>query len=69
MGYVPAGPSVGWGTPAVVTYAGASPGIVGGVVQINFQVPALRAGVSVIGVNLSAGGQYSTGVVLVYATP
>ena len=66
---VPAGPSVGWGTPAVVTYAGASPGIVGGVVQINFQVPALRAGVSVIGVNLSAGGQYSTGVVLVYATP
>jgi len=60
---------VGWGTPAPVTYAGASPGIVGGVVQINFQVPALPAGASAIGVNLSAGGQYSTGLVLVYATP
>jgi uncharacterized protein (TIGR03437 family) len=62
-------PDPGWGTPAVVTYGGASPGIVGGVVQVNFQVPTLPAGVSAIGINLSAGGQYSTGVVLVYATP
>jgi uncharacterized protein (TIGR03437 family) len=53
---------------AYVTYSGASPGIVGGVVQINFQVPALPAGTSGIAVYLVAGGAYSNNVVL-YVTP
>ena len=67
-GGVPTGTVTGT-TPATVTYSGASPGIVGGVVQINFQVPALAAGTSVMGINLLAGGQYSTSLVLVYVTP
>jgi uncharacterized protein (TIGR03437 family) len=65
---VPTGTVTGT-TPATVTYSGASPGIVGGVVQINFQIPALAAGTSVMGVNVLAGGQYSTSLVLVYVTP
>jgi uncharacterized protein (TIGR03437 family) len=67
-GGVPTGTVTGT-TPATVTYSGASPGIVRGVVQINFQVPALPAGTSVMGVNLLAGGQYSTSLALVYVTP
>jgi len=66
---VPAGTTYSGTTPATVTYSGYSPGIVGAVVQINFQVPALPAGTSVMGVNLLAGGQYSTSLVLVYVTP
>jgi len=65
---VPTGTVTGT-TPATVTYSGASPGIVEGVVQINFQIPALAAGTSVMGVSLLAGGQYSTSLVLVYVTP
>ena len=55
-----------YGNLAFVPYSGAAPGIVGGVVQVNFQVPAL--GTSIIEVYLVAGGAYSNTVVL-YVTP
>jgi uncharacterized protein (TIGR03437 family) len=43
------------GVSANVTYAGAAPGLPGGVVQINIRIPeAVRAG-DALGVSLSAG--------------
>jgi uncharacterized protein (TIGR03437 family) len=47
------------GTPVTVLYAGSAPGLVAGVVQINFQIPAGFASSSAATVQVSAAGKLS----------
>jgi uncharacterized protein (TIGR03437 family) len=47
------------GQPAQVLYAGAAPGLVAGVVQINVQIPATVAGSNSVAVTLAVGKQTS----------
>lgn len=57
------------GTPAEVSYSGAAPGIVAGVTQINFRLPAeMYPGVSVVTVQISVGYRVST-VGTLFVTP
>jgi uncharacterized protein (TIGR03437 family) len=53
------------GTSALVSYAGSAPGLVAGVVQINFQIPAGFPSSSAVTIQLNIGGKLSpTGVTL-----
>ena len=58
------------GRPAAVVYGGAAPGIVAGVVQVNFQLPAqLPAFGPTVEITLSAGGVTSHSVEIYVAVP
>jgi uncharacterized protein (TIGR03437 family) len=48
------------GTPAKVIYAGSAPGLVAGVVQINFQIPDGFPSSSTVAVQLNIGGNLSS---------
>jgi uncharacterized protein (TIGR03437 family) len=52
----------------VVSYAGAAPGMVAGIVQINFQVPTYIDTPGTLGFSVFAGGQ-SSSTVGIYVTP
>jgi uncharacterized protein (TIGR03437 family) len=53
------------GQPAQVLYAGAAPGLVAGVVQINVQIPATGASGGSVAVTLTVGKQTSPQNVMV----
>jgi uncharacterized protein (TIGR03437 family) len=58
------------GRPADVVYGGAAPGIVAGVVQVNFQLPAQLADYGpTVEISLSAGGVTSHSVEIYVAVP
>jgi len=59
---------MGSSSGAVVLYAGAAPGMVAGVVQINFQVPPYSGTPSAYGFTVIAGGT-SSSTVGIYVTP
>jgi uncharacterized protein (TIGR03437 family) len=62
-------PTSGFATEAVVLYAGAAPGMVAGVVQINFQIPAGYISTpGEYGFAVTAGGKTSS-FVGIYVTP
>jgi uncharacterized protein (TIGR03437 family) len=59
---------MGSSSGAVVLYAGAAPGMVAGVVQINFQVPPYSGTPGAYGSTVIAGGT-SSNTVGIYVTP
>jgi uncharacterized protein (TIGR03437 family) len=59
---------MGSSSGAVVLYAGAAPGMVAGVVQINFQVPPYSGTPSTLGFSVFASGE-SSSTVGIYVTP
>jgi len=64
-----ANPFYGSASGMLVLYAGAAPGMVAGVVQINFQIPAPDIGASgTYGFTVIAGGK-SSSPVGIYVTP
>ena len=67
--YLTGNPSAGFATEAVVLYAGAAPGMVAGVVQINFRIPAgYFSTPGAYGFAVTAGGNTSS-FVGIYVTP
>jgi uncharacterized protein (TIGR03437 family) len=53
------------GVAAPVTYAGTSPGLVDGVMQVNIQIPAVASGLQPIVIAMGAGSSQSNVTVAV----